>query len=226
MDLESDERLRLERQSHNMVYPGPVESIIRTDLDYPDDTLTAELDDKDQLQQQPQQPQRRGMQSHPHPHAHPPEPAIFQPSIHSHFLSILDEDSDFPHRVFRNVDTNHDGMITMTEFDQALEDLHYEEIKEMHKTIQKVVKEQSDALEKKLELILNIEDELLDLTETCQKKEDVYYNNIGMTTASDIDALFARSKLGRNAIETSIGQLKCLVEEAKINFSRQWDTDI
>jgi hypothetical protein len=93
-------------------------------------------------------------------------------------------------------------------------------------TIHDIVETQSRALEKKMELILNIEEQLLDLTATCEEKEEAYYNNIGMTTAGDIDALFVRSTLGRNAIRKSISELKGLVEEAKIIYSHSWDTDV
>jgi hypothetical protein len=77
-----------------------------------------------------------------------------------------------------------------------------------------------------MELILNIEDQLVELSETCEEKEEVYYNNIGMTTASEIDVLFARSGHGRAAIRRSIAELKGLVEEAKIIYSRSWETDL
>lgn len=155
-----------------------------------------------------------------------PQPAHYEGTVHKHFPSILEEDHDFPRKVFDTCDSDGDGKISMKEFEQALEELHYEEIREMHKSIHQMVATQSRALEKKMELILHIEDELLKLTETCEEKEEVYYNNIGMTTASEIDVLFARSSLGRIAIRRSIEELKALVEEAKTIYSRSWETDL
>jgi hypothetical protein len=184
------------------------------------------------------------------------KPAYFEKSVHSHFPSILEEENEFPKKVFQSVDEDHDGLISFKEFENALDDLHYEEIKTMQKvrtnedgfvfeailylipfrslpamhytiqSIHSVVEVQSKALEKKMELILNIEDQLLDLASTCEEKEDAYYNNIGMTTANDIDVLFVRSALGRNKIRKSIDELKGLVEEAKVMYSRSWDTDV
>jgi hypothetical protein len=155
-----------------------------------------------------------------------PQPAHYEGTVHKHFPSILEEEHDFPRKVFKACDADGDGMISFEEFEQALRQLHYEEIKEMHKTIHQVVAAQSKALEKKMELILNIEDQLVELSETCEEKEEVYYNNIGMTTASEIDVLFARSGHGRAAIRRSIAELKGLVEEAKIIYSRSWETDL
>eukprot|EP00529_Nitzschia_sp_RCC80_P036125 CAMPEP_0113476436 /NCGR_PEP_ID=MMETSP0014_2-20120614/19665_1 /TAXON_ID=2857 /ORGANISM="Nitzschia sp." /LENGTH=160 /DNA_ID=CAMNT_0000369447 /DNA_START=30 /DNA_END=508 /DNA_ORIENTATION=- /assembly_acc=CAM_ASM_000159 len=65
-------------------------------------------------------------------------------------------------------------------------------------------------LQKKLELVLEIESQLLDLAEHTQEKQDVVYNNIGMTTAGDLEALFKDSHLKRDTISEKVSELKQL----------------
>mmetsp|Transcript_56173 Transcript_56173/g.136096 ORF Transcript_56173/g.136096 Transcript_56173/m.136096 type:complete len:158 (-) Transcript_56173:129-602(-) len=74
-------------------------------------------------------------------------------------------------------------------------------------------------LQKKLELVLEIESQLLDLAEHTQEKQDVVYNNIGMTTAGDLDALFKDSHLKRDTISEKVSELKQLIEEAKTLYT-------
>ena len=74
-------------------------------------------------------------------------------------------------------------------------------------------------LQKKLELVLEIESQLLDLAEHTTTKQDVVYNNIGMTTAGDLDTLFKDSHLKRDTISGKVSELKQLIEEAKTLYS-------
>ena len=74
-------------------------------------------------------------------------------------------------------------------------------------------------LQKKLELVLEIESQLLDLAEHTTTKQDVVYNNIGMTTAGDLEALFKDSHLKRDTISSKVAELKQLIEEAKTLYN-------
>jgi hypothetical protein len=131
-------------------------------------------------------------------------------------------DGEDPGMVFEGVDTDHDGLISMTQFVDALARLDYEEIRDMHKTIHHLVEGQAKMLEEKLDLVVRIEEELLDLAATAQEKEDVYYNNIGLTTAADIDWLFAKSSLKRDVVGQSVQQLKALIEDARSTYDHSW----
>ena len=161
-----------------------------------------------------------------------PNIAEYEARIHNQIPTvILDEEKNNnkvdPSKAFKDVDDDKDGLISLEQFKNALQELQYNEMKETQTTIHKFMDQQRNRLEKKLDLILYIEEQLLELTETCEAKEDVYYNNVGMTTASDIDVLFAKSALRRKDIQKSINELKGLVEEAKIIHSQSyWENDL
>lgn len=132
---------------------------------------------------------------------------------------------EHPSQAFQAVDTDKDGLITYEEFSKALERLNYEEVDHMHRTVHHIIEDHSNALEAKLEVVLKIEEELLGLAATAQKYEDAHYrrNNVGLTTAADIDRLFAQSTLKRDKIGESVQLLKSLIEEAKSVYHHEWD---
>lgn len=140
-------------------------------------------------------------------------------------VGMLDDNVDDPPTVFRQVDSNDDGQIDVDEFQLALTKLHYQRLADVHGTIHDVVTAQSRALQKKLELVLDIEDQLVRLAETTAQKRDVVYHNIGMTTAGDLDVLFAQSRLKRDTMEEKVRQLKALIEEAKSVYGVSWHVE-
>jgi hypothetical protein len=156
-----------------------------------------------------------------------PQPGEVDPETHGHKQSNLDANNDsMPQKCDR---TTTSGMMTMTEFDDALQDLKYEDIKGLHKSIHKILVSQANAFEKKMERILNIEDQLLQLIETScgHAKEKGCDNNFVMsTTDSDIDSPFVWSSLEQSFIRQSVEELKSLVEEAKTTYSQSWEMDL
>lgn len=112
--------------------------------------------------------------------------------------------------MFDQIDADHDGAISKQEFLKALESMHYGELIQVHEA----AKRNLDALGKKLETIEAIEGHMKDLEAMYEEKHDAY-NNIGMTTASDIEFLFSKSRSKKDDIKDSLGELRTLVEDAR-----------
>lgn len=82
---------------------------------------------------------------------------------------------------------------------------------------QQLAKDLLDRLAKKMAHVEDIEQHVAALEENYAVKQEAY-NNIGMNTAAEIDALFADSKLKKDNIKNSLSELKTLIKEAKEIF--------
>jgi hypothetical protein len=80
-----------------------------------------------------------------------------------------------------------------------------------------LAKDQLDRLAKKMSHVEELERHVADLEANYAVKHDAY-NNIGMQTAAEIDALFADSKLKKDSMKNTLSELKALINEAKAIF--------
>lgn len=117
-------------------------------------------------------------------------------------------------KLFDQVDGDKDGAIDKHEFLMALQLVKYEDFMKT----QADAKENLERLAKKMATVEKLEQHLAELEETYQVKQEAY-NNIGLKTAAEIDALFADSKLKKDNIKSSIGELKSLIYEARAIFN-------
>ena len=114
-----------------------------------------------------------------------------------------------PLRIFDEVDTNGDGVISKDEFVQALNRLNYHDLVRTHSAAQ------SNA-EQKLETIAQIEHGMKNLADAHAAKQEAY-SNVGMMTGAEIDALFDRSQSHKDEIHTLIGDLRALISKSVYN---------
>ena len=77
-----------------------------------------------------------------------------------------------------------------------------------------LAKDQLDRLAKKMSHVEDLERHVAELEANYSVKHEAY-NNIGMKTAAEIDALFADSKLKKDNIKNSLTELKKLIHEAR-----------
>lgn len=113
--------------------------------------------------------------------------------------------------IFDEIDADKNGVISKDEFKAALERMSYYDL----------IKVQQAAhanLEKKLEVVAKIENHMGELEANYEKKQAAY-SNVGMMTASEIDALFEESKSKKKDIRTCLEEIKDLVAKAKGLFA-------
>lgn len=119
-----------------------------------------------------------------------------------------------PSKLFDQVDGDKDGTIDKHEFLTALQMVNYENVMKA----QEQAKENLNRLTRKMATVEKLEQYLADLESNHELKQQAY-NNIGMSTAAEIDALFAESKLKKDHIKDSIRELKSMIHEARAIFN-------
>ncbi|KAG7342366.1 EF hand domain containing protein [Nitzschia inconspicua] len=112
-------------------------------------------------------------------------------------------DAVHPDKIFDEIDTTGSGTITRDEFKAALGRLRYSDLLKIHEAAVANLK----AIDSKMEKLQEIEQDMMDLKEIAGRKKDVY-NNIGMTTAADIDILFDQAKMTRQRLKNNVIELK------------------
>lgn len=115
-----------------------------------------------------------------------------------------------PMKIFDQMDTNGNGVISRDEFKQAVELMHYSDLLKLHEA----TKTNLEALSKKIEQIEKIEKGISGLKETYKKKKHAY-ENVGWMTAGDIDILFDDAARQKEDISCNVQDLKKLLLEAK-----------
>jgi EF hand len=108
-----------------------------------------------------------------------------------------------PDKIFDEIDTTGSGTITREEFKATLSRLRQQDLMKIHEAAAANLK----AIDAKMEKLNEIEKGMDDLKKISTRKQDVY-NNIGMTTAADIDSLFDEAKMTRRRMKNSVAELK------------------
>jgi len=119
-----------------------------------------------------------------------------------------------PSRLFDQVDADKDGSINKHEFLTVLQLVKHEDIMKA----QADARDNLERLSRKMESVERLEQHMADLEANYELKHQTY-NNIGMRTAAEIDELFTESKLKKDNIKDSIGELKSLIYEARAIFN-------
>jgi hypothetical protein len=118
-----------------------------------------------------------------------------------------------PEKIFDEIDTDKDGVINKAEFLWALDRLCYTDLVKVHKAAETNLA----SLEKKLKTVEKMEGDIVELEAAYAEKQNAY-NNIGLMTAADIDALFDKSQIKKKDLKDSLGELKSLIAEAHSMF--------
>jgi hypothetical protein len=118
-----------------------------------------------------------------------------------------------PDKIFDEIDTKGDGKITRDEFKAALGRLRYSDLMKIHDA----AVANMAALDQKLKTLDDIEQDMSDLKNITEKKQQMY-NNIGMTTAADLEELFSEAKTKRKRVKENVGKLRGLVDQTKDQF--------
>ena len=117
-------------------------------------------------------------------------------------------------KVFDEIDTDHSGTITREEFKAAMGRLRYTDLLKIHDAAHANM----EGFEKKLKKLEEIEQDMLELKELTEKKYTAY-NNVGMTTAAELEDLFNEAKIKRRRVKSNIGEVKGLIASMKQMFS-------
>jgi hypothetical protein len=136
-------------------------------------------------------------------------------TLGSHKLANPPLDPDY---IFDEIDTRGDGVITREEFKAALSKLRYNELLAIHEA----AKANLEAIHRKMKHLEEIEKDMDELKTLTKQKQDAY-NNIGMTTAADLDALFDQSKMKRKNIKSSLSGMKDSLEKARDSYQNAID---
>ena len=115
-----------------------------------------------------------------------------------------------PDKIFDEIDVSHTGTISREEFKAALSRLRYSDLLKIHEAAEANLK----ALDNKLGTLEDIEKDLDALKNISNQKQEVY-NNVGMTTAADIESLFDESKTTRKRVESNVSELKGNLSQAR-----------
>lgn len=108
-----------------------------------------------------------------------------------------------PDKIFDEIDITGRGSISREEFKAALGRLRYNDLLKIHEAAAANLK----AIQSKMDKIQEIEQGMEALTDLSSLKRDVY-NNIGLTTAADLDMLFDRAKVAREKVSQDVSELK------------------
>ncbi|KAL3907199.1 MAG: hypothetical protein SGILL_008966 [Bacillariaceae sp.] len=118
-----------------------------------------------------------------------------------------------PEKIFDEIDVDKNGTISREEFKAALSRLRYSDLMKIHKAAEANLR----AFDTKLETLEGIEKDLDTLKNIVKQKQKVY-NNVGMNTAADIDALFDESKVTRKRLESNVSELKGNLSHARDTY--------
>ena len=118
-------------------------------------------------------------------------------------------------KLFREVDSDHDGSIGKSEFNVAMRLVQYDGILRT----QVEAKKELDRLAKESATLERLERQVADI-EARYGDVQTPYNSIGWRTGAEIDALFADSNLKRDSIKDTIDELKSLINDAKAAAAR------
>jgi hypothetical protein len=113
-------------------------------------------------------------------------------------------------RIFEEIDTEKNGVISKEEFKAALERMNYYDLLKVHKSVHA-------NLEKKIAVVEKIEKGMVELEAAYEEKQKAY-SNVGMMTGAEIDALFDKSKMKKKEVKVSVGELRGLIAQAKDMF--------
>lgn len=108
-----------------------------------------------------------------------------------------------PDKIFDEIDISKSGSISREEFKAAMGRLRYKDLMKIHEAAVANAK----VVDSKLNKLEEIENDMEDLKRIERHKHDIY-NNIGMTTAADLDELFDEAKLTRRRVRNTVTELK------------------
>jgi hypothetical protein len=115
-----------------------------------------------------------------------------------------------PDKIFDEIDVTGTGTISREEFKAALSRLRYSDLLKIHEAAEANLR----ALDTKLETLDKIEKDLNELNSISKQKKQAY-NNVGFTTAADLDALFDESRLTRKRVHSNVSELKGNISQAR-----------